>query len=135
MKTQVLITGATGMVGEGVLLECLARSKVENVLVINQTIEMMDEDKQLIEKPIKITIEVTQPSPGRKHLRYVADIYNIFTHLVDHSTFEALPQNDPFTLQGNGVFLYTEDQRSRPNAGSANDGDVIQTRIVCPFTE
>jgi len=32
---QAIITGATGMVGEGVLLECLANPAVEQVLVIN----------------------------------------------------------------------------------------------------
>jgi uncharacterized protein YbjT (DUF2867 family) len=33
---KVLITGSTGMVGEGVLLECLKHSDVEQVLVINR---------------------------------------------------------------------------------------------------
>ena len=32
MKTKVILTGATGMVGEGVLLECLANPGVEKVL-------------------------------------------------------------------------------------------------------
>jgi uncharacterized protein YbjT (DUF2867 family) len=36
MKISVIITGATGMVGEGVLLECLAHADVEQVLVINR---------------------------------------------------------------------------------------------------
>ncbi len=36
MKIKAIITGATGMVGEGVLLECLAHSDVEEVLVINR---------------------------------------------------------------------------------------------------
>lgn len=33
---KVILTGATGMVGEGVLLECLSNSKVEEVLIINR---------------------------------------------------------------------------------------------------
>jgi uncharacterized protein YbjT (DUF2867 family) len=33
---KVLITGSTGMVGEGVLLECLKHSDVEQVLVVNR---------------------------------------------------------------------------------------------------
>jgi uncharacterized protein YbjT (DUF2867 family) len=33
---KVIITGATGMVGEGVLLECLANSAVEKVLMVNR---------------------------------------------------------------------------------------------------
>jgi uncharacterized protein YbjT (DUF2867 family) len=36
MTISVIITGATGMVGEGVLLECLADARVARVLVINR---------------------------------------------------------------------------------------------------
>ncbi|MFN8298327.1 MAG: epimerase [Chitinophagales bacterium] len=36
MKIKAIITGATGMVGEGVLLECLQNPKVEKVLLINR---------------------------------------------------------------------------------------------------
>jgi len=36
MAIKAIITGATGMVGEGVLLECLANPQVEAVLVINR---------------------------------------------------------------------------------------------------
>lgn len=36
MSIKAIITGATGMVGEGVLLECLAHPAVESVLVINR---------------------------------------------------------------------------------------------------
>jgi hypothetical protein len=36
MKIKAIITGSTGMVGEGVLLECLSNPEVEEVLVINR---------------------------------------------------------------------------------------------------
>lgn len=36
MSIKAIITGATGMVGEGVLLECLKHPNVEQVLVINR---------------------------------------------------------------------------------------------------
>src|SRR5579864_3298999 len=36
MRIRTIITGATGMVGEGVLLECLNHPDVEQVLVINR---------------------------------------------------------------------------------------------------
>jgi uncharacterized protein YbjT (DUF2867 family) len=36
MKIRAIITGATGMVGEGVLLECLQNSAVEHVLVLTR---------------------------------------------------------------------------------------------------
>lgn len=35
-KIRAIITGATGMVGEGVLLECLDNPEVESVLIINR---------------------------------------------------------------------------------------------------
>jgi uncharacterized protein YbjT (DUF2867 family) len=35
-KIKVIITGATGMVGEGVLLECLNDEKVSEVLIVNR---------------------------------------------------------------------------------------------------
>lgn len=36
MNIKVIITGATGMVGEGVLMECLAHPQVSEVLLINR---------------------------------------------------------------------------------------------------
>ena len=36
MKIRAIVTGATGMVGEGVLHECLMHPDVEHVLVINR---------------------------------------------------------------------------------------------------
>ena len=35
-KLKVIITGATGMVGEGVLLECLEHAAIEQVLLVNR---------------------------------------------------------------------------------------------------
>ena len=35
-KIKTIITGATGMVGEGVLIECLRHPEVEQVLIINR---------------------------------------------------------------------------------------------------
>lgn len=36
MRLKVIITGATGMVGEGVLQECIANPKVEKILLLNR---------------------------------------------------------------------------------------------------
>ena len=33
---KVIVTGATGMLGEGVLLECLQNPEVQEVLIINR---------------------------------------------------------------------------------------------------
>jgi nucleoside-diphosphate-sugar epimerase len=37
MKMKVIITGTTGMVGKGVLIECLESKEVESVLIINRS--------------------------------------------------------------------------------------------------
>ena len=37
MKLKVIITGSTGMVGKGVLLECIDSPEVEQILVINRS--------------------------------------------------------------------------------------------------
>ncbi len=42
---KVIITGATGMVGKGVLLECLADDSVEKALVINRRSVGLEHDK------------------------------------------------------------------------------------------
>ncbi len=36
MSLKVIITGATGMVGEGILLECLAHTAIEQVLIVGR---------------------------------------------------------------------------------------------------
>jgi len=45
MKIRAIITGATGMVGKGVLLECLVSPDVESVLVINRSTTGIKHDK------------------------------------------------------------------------------------------
>ncbi|MFA5803572.1 MAG: NAD-dependent epimerase/dehydratase family protein [Melioribacteraceae bacterium] len=52
MKIKTIITGSTGMVGEGVLIECLKHPEVESVLVINRKPcgVMHDKLKEIIHK-------------------------------------------------------------------------------------
>jgi len=45
MKLKVLLTGATGMVGEGVLQECLLNPDIEEVLIINRRPSGMSDPK------------------------------------------------------------------------------------------
>lgn len=45
MSIKVIITGATGMVGKGVLLECLENSNIESVLLINRSSIELKHDK------------------------------------------------------------------------------------------
>ena len=37
MKKKVIITGSSGMIGKGVLLECLDSEKIESILIINRS--------------------------------------------------------------------------------------------------
>jgi uncharacterized protein YbjT (DUF2867 family) len=45
MKLNVIITGSTGMVGKGVLLECLERAEIQAILVINRKPLKIKHDK------------------------------------------------------------------------------------------
>jgi nucleoside-diphosphate-sugar epimerase len=45
MKSNVIITGSSGMVGQGVLLECLESDKIKEVLVINRSSIKMQHPK------------------------------------------------------------------------------------------
>jgi len=45
MGLKVIITGSTGMVGKGVLLECLERPEIESILLINRKSIGMDHEK------------------------------------------------------------------------------------------
>jgi uncharacterized protein YbjT (DUF2867 family) len=59
---KIIITGSTGMVGEGVLLECLANPLVTNVLMINR-----------------------KPSP-RRHSKLQELLVPDFNHIADYAT-------------------------------------------------
>ena len=45
MTKKVIITGSSGMVGRGVLLECLESDKIKEVLVINRSSIKMEHPK------------------------------------------------------------------------------------------
>ena len=45
MGKKVIITGSTGMIGKGVLLECLNHTHIDEVLVINRSTLAMDHSK------------------------------------------------------------------------------------------
>ena len=45
MGKKVIITGSTGMVGKGVLVECLEDSRIERVLVVNRSTLRMNHPK------------------------------------------------------------------------------------------
>ncbi|MGI8580589.1 MAG: hypothetical protein ACR2KX_00205 [Chitinophagaceae bacterium] len=45
MNNKIIITGATGMVGEGVLIECLAHPQVSGVLSVSRKPNEMSHPK------------------------------------------------------------------------------------------
>ncbi len=66
MKTRLIVTGATGMVGEGVLHECLLRDEVEAVLVIGRKIcgIVHPKLKQIIHKDFLNLSAIQSQLPG-----------------------------------------------------------------------
>jgi hypothetical protein len=99
MKVKAIITGATGMVGEGVLHECLLSDEVEQVLVINRkpcgiTHPKLKEiihsdfyDFSPIESQLQnynacfFCLGVT--SVGKKEPEYTKLTYDLTTHVAD----------------------------------------------------
>jgi hypothetical protein len=99
MKVRAIITGATGMVGEGVLHECLLSDEVEQVLVINRKTcgiihpklkEIIHEnfyDFSPIESQLQnynacfFCLGVT--SVGKKEPEYTKLTYDLTTHVAD----------------------------------------------------
>jgi len=68
MKIKVIITGTTGMVGKGVLLECLDHPEVETVLVVNRT-----------------SVNVTHPKLTEILLSNFFDLYSITDQLSGYN--------------------------------------------------
>jgi uncharacterized protein YbjT (DUF2867 family) len=99
MKVRAIITGATGMVGEGVLHECLLSDNVEKVLVINrktcgiihpkleEIIHSDFYDLSSIELQLQnynacfFCLGVT--SVGKKEPEYTKLTYDLTTHVAD----------------------------------------------------
>jgi hypothetical protein len=99
MKVRAIITGATGMVGEGVLHECLVSDEVEQVLVINrkpcgiihpklkEIIHSNFYDLSPIESQLQnynacfFCLGVT--SVGKKEPEYTKLTYDLTTHVAD----------------------------------------------------
>lgn len=68
---KVVITGSTGMIGKGVLLECLDDERIEQVLVINRNPLKMEHDK-LKEVILK---DFNDPSSIKDNLRDYDAVY------------------------------------------------------------
>jgi len=71
MKLNVIITGSTGMVGKGVMLECLDDDRVEKVLVVNRNPLGMEHTK-LKEVLLK---DFSDPAPLREAMQGFDAVY------------------------------------------------------------
>ena len=69
MKIKAILTGATGMVGEGVLHECLQHDAIESIVVINR-------------KPCGVS------HPKLKEISH-SDFYDISAIVISYSSFLA----------------------------------------------
>lgn len=88
MKTyKVIITGATGMVGEGVLLHCLESPEIESVLVIGRRPlgRQHPKLKELILKDFNQLGTVTEPLAAYDACFYCAGISSIGMNEADYS--------------------------------------------------
>ncbi|OJV55457.1 MAG: epimerase [Bacteroidetes bacterium 43-16] len=89
MKTyKVIITGATGMVGEGVLLHCLESSEIESVLVIGR--KPLDRVhaklKQLIVKDFNQLDKVSEPLADYDACFFCAGISSVGMNEQDYTS-------------------------------------------------
>jgi len=117
-KIKVIITGATGMVGEGVLFECLANEKVEKVLTVNRRHYDLSHPKLqelLVSDFMKVEDNSAQltgydacffcagvTSIGKKEPEYTQLTYDITLHFAD--VFLGANPNSVFTyVSGQGT--------------------------------
>ena len=106
-KYNVIITGSTGMVGKGVLLECLENPSVEKVLIINRSsLEMthpklkevllsdfskMNEIKDQLKGYDACFHNMGVSAVGMSEEKYTQITYNVTKHMVD-LLYEINPQ-------------------------------------------
>ena len=131
MGNRVLITGSTGMVGKGVLLECLDSDNVESVLVINRETVGIEHPKlkEIIHKDffdlgsIKVDLNgygacffcLGVSSAGMREDKYSNITYKLTKHFSD--TF--IKQNP------DSIFIYV----SGTGTDSSEKGRVMWARI------
>lgn len=79
MSIKVIITGATGMVGEGVLLECLDNPNIEQVLIVNrkQYYAAHPKLKELLVPDFMDLTKVTEQLSGYDACFYCAGISSV----------------------------------------------------------
>ncbi|MBC7398436.1 MAG: NAD-dependent epimerase/dehydratase family protein [Mucilaginibacter sp.] len=131
MKIKVIITGATGMVGEGVLLHCLANADVAEVLIVNR--KHYDKQhpklKELLFPDFMDLTKVTDQLTGYDACFFCAGVTSVgkkepeYTHLTYDITLnfaETVAKLNPEM-----VFTYV----SGSNTDSTEQGSVMWARV------
>jgi hypothetical protein len=100
--------------------------------LIDQNIEMMDANKNIIEKPIRIAITVaTSPDLKRKHLRVVLRMFNIFKGHSENIVMDGLSTFDKAVFEN---FAYFQTGFVHPDAGSVPHDQVTGSSVFCHFS-
>jgi uncharacterized protein YbjT (DUF2867 family) len=131
MKIKVIITGATGMVGEGVLLHCLANADVAEVLIVNR--KHYDKQhlklKELLVPDFMDLTKVTEQLTGYDACFFCAGVTSVgkkepeYTHLTYDITLnfaETVAKLNPDL-----VFTYV----SGSSTDSTEQGSVMWARV------
>jgi uncharacterized protein YbjT (DUF2867 family) len=131
MKIKAIITGATGMVGEGVLLHCLANADVAEVLIVNR--KHYDKQhpklKELLLPDFMDLTKVTDQLTGYDACFFCAGVTSVgkkepeYTHLTYDITLnfaETVAKLNP-----NLVFTYV----SGSSTDSTEQGSVMWARV------
>lgn len=86
-QLKIIITGATGMVGEGVLLHCLQSKDVSDVLIINRKAYPVKHPKlkELIVKDFNLLNEFSDQISGYDACFYCAGISSVGVNEVDYT--------------------------------------------------
>ena len=131
MKIKVIITGATGMVGEGVLLHCLDNPEVEQVLIVNR--KHYDRQhpklKELLIPDFMDLSKVTDQLTGYDACFFCAGVTSVgkkepeYTHLTYDVTFNFA--KTVAELNPNLVFTYV----SGASTDSTEKGSVMWARV------
>lgn len=131
MKIKVIITGATGMVGEGVLLHCLDNPEVEQVLIVNR--KHYDRQhpklKELLVPDFMDLSKVTDQLTGYDACFFCSGVTSVgkkepeYTHLTYDTTLNFA--KTVAELNPNQVFTYV----SGSSTDSTEKGSVMWARV------
>jgi uncharacterized protein YbjT (DUF2867 family) len=131
MAIKVIVTGATGMVGEGVLLECLQNKNVSEVLIINRKHYELNHSKlkELIVPDFLQLKDFSESVKGYDACFFCAGISSLgmkedkYTHITYHTTIAFA--NALLDVNNSMVFTYV----SGSHTDSSEKGKLMWARV------